>query len=176
MRMFLLAGKSSACKAMLALCWSLACSAPLQIIDIWRCDVSKEAVLMLLCLQDVHSHSFLVRLYYQKRVFMGFCCVSCEVLYLMVSSAADALNATISCKYAWQYCTVHVMLTLCLVSEWWCNRRQCLHHIAECMYTCVITWNMLVWCAVLSLQSAKVPKSGPTFCATTTSVSTVSAK
>lgn len=55
---------------------------------------------MLLCLQDVHSHSFLVRLYYQKRVFMGFCCVSCEVLYLMVSSAADALNATISCKYA----------------------------------------------------------------------------
>ncbi len=85
---------------MLALCWSLACSAPLQIIDIWRCDVSKEAVLMLLCLQDVHSHSFLVRLYYQKRVFMGFCCVSCEVLYLMVSSAADALNATISCKYA----------------------------------------------------------------------------
>lgn len=37
------------------------------------------------CLQDVNSHSFLVRLYYQKRVFMGFCCVSCEVLYLMVS-------------------------------------------------------------------------------------------
>ena len=35
-------------------------------------------------MQDKHSHSFLVRLYYQKRVFMGFCCVSCEVLYLMV--------------------------------------------------------------------------------------------
>lgn len=33
--------------------------------------------------KDVNSHSFLVRLYYQKRVFMGFCCVSCEVLYLM---------------------------------------------------------------------------------------------
>jgi len=57
-------------------------------------------VLMLLCLQDVHSHSFLVRLYYQKRVFMGFCCVSCEVLYLMVSSAAAALITRISYKYA----------------------------------------------------------------------------
>lgn len=43
------------------------------------------------CLQDVNSHSFLVRLYYQKRIFMGFCCVSCEVLYLMVSlSSVDA--------------------------------------------------------------------------------------
>ena len=38
-----------------------------------------------LLMQDKHSHSFLVRLYYQKRIFMGFCCVSCEVLYLMVS-------------------------------------------------------------------------------------------
>ncbi|KAL3157167.1 hypothetical protein ABBQ38_001407 [Trebouxia sp. C0009 RCD-2024] len=33
--------------------------------------------------KDKHSESFLVRLYYQKRIFMGFCCVSCEVLYLM---------------------------------------------------------------------------------------------
>ena len=33
----------------------------------------------------MNSHSFLVRLYYQKRIFMGFCCVSCEILYLMVS-------------------------------------------------------------------------------------------
>lgn len=49
-----------------------------------------------LLMQDKHSHSFLVRLYYQKRIFMGFCCVSCEVLYLMVSHqhtlASDAAH------------------------------------------------------------------------------------
>lgn len=39
---------------------------------------------VMLHMQDKHSESFLVRLYYQKRIFMGFCCVSCEVLYLMV--------------------------------------------------------------------------------------------
>lgn len=33
--------------------------------------------------KDVNSHSFLVRLYYQQRIYMGFCCVSCEVMYLM---------------------------------------------------------------------------------------------
>ncbi|GMH35423.1 hypothetical protein BSKO_03291 [Bryopsis sp. KO-2023] len=32
--------------------------------------------------KDVRSKSFLVRTYYQYRWFMGFCCVSCEVLYL----------------------------------------------------------------------------------------------
>ena len=42
-------------------------------------------------MQDKHSHSFLVRLYYQQRIFMGFCCVSCEVLYLMVRPSPPAL-------------------------------------------------------------------------------------
>lgn len=34
--------------------------------------------------KDVHSKSFIVRFYYQHRMFMGFCCVCCEVLYLCV--------------------------------------------------------------------------------------------
>ena len=29
--------------------------------------------------QDVHSRSFVVRFYYRNRIFMGFCCVCCEV-------------------------------------------------------------------------------------------------
>lgn len=33
-------------------------------------------------MQDVNSRSRLVRLYYSNRIFMGFCCVCCEVLYL----------------------------------------------------------------------------------------------
>ncbi len=53
--------------------------------------------------QDVNSHSFLVRLYYQKRVFMGFCCVSCEVLYLMVSWFTFSLSHTAVVPYAPQY-------------------------------------------------------------------------
>lgn len=32
--------------------------------------------------QDVHSKSGLVRLYYSQRIFMGFCCICCEVEYL----------------------------------------------------------------------------------------------
>ncbi|GAB4822852.1 hypothetical protein N2152v2_009898 [Parachlorella kessleri] len=32
--------------------------------------------------KDVHSRSFIVRFYYQHRLFMGFCCICCEVLYL----------------------------------------------------------------------------------------------
>jgi CDP-diacylglycerol--inositol 3-phosphatidyltransferase len=36
-----------------------------------------------LCLlQDVKSRSWLVRTYYKHRLFMGFCCICCEVLYL----------------------------------------------------------------------------------------------
>jgi CDP-diacylglycerol--inositol 3-phosphatidyltransferase len=34
------------------------------------------------CLQDVGSRSWLVRVYYSNRIFMGFCCICCEVLYL----------------------------------------------------------------------------------------------
>jgi CDP-diacylglycerol--inositol 3-phosphatidyltransferase len=30
----------------------------------------------------VRSRSWLVRTYYQNRMFMGFCCIACEVLYL----------------------------------------------------------------------------------------------
>jgi CDP-diacylglycerol--inositol 3-phosphatidyltransferase len=32
--------------------------------------------------QDVRSRSLLVRTYYSNRLFMGFCCVCCEVEYL----------------------------------------------------------------------------------------------
>ena len=34
--------------------------------------------------QDINSASWLVRMYYQHRLFMGACCISCEVLYLAV--------------------------------------------------------------------------------------------
>lgn len=34
--------------------------------------------------QDVKSRSWLVRMYYRNRMFMGVCCISCEVLYLSV--------------------------------------------------------------------------------------------
>ncbi|KXZ41301.1 hypothetical protein GPECTOR_568g603 [Gonium pectorale] len=34
--------------------------------------------------KDVKSKSWLVRTYYANRLFMGYCCVSCEVLYLVV--------------------------------------------------------------------------------------------
>ena len=33
-------------------------------------------------LQDTESQSSIVRFYYQHRLFMGFCCICCEVLYL----------------------------------------------------------------------------------------------
>lgn len=36
----------------------------------------------LFTLQDVRSRSLLVRFYYSNRLFMGFCCVCCEVEYL----------------------------------------------------------------------------------------------
>jgi hypothetical protein len=36
--------------------------------------------------QDVKSRSWLVRMYYRNRMFMGVCCISCEVLYLSVRS------------------------------------------------------------------------------------------
>jgi CDP-diacylglycerol--inositol 3-phosphatidyltransferase len=32
--------------------------------------------------KDVHSRSFIVRFYYKHRLFMGFCCVCVEALYL----------------------------------------------------------------------------------------------
>ena len=32
--------------------------------------------------QDTESQSPVVRFYYQHRLFMGFCCICCEVLYL----------------------------------------------------------------------------------------------
>lgn len=32
--------------------------------------------------KDVNSRSWVVRIYYRNRAFMGLCCISCEVLYL----------------------------------------------------------------------------------------------
>jgi len=34
--------------------------------------------------KDVTSHSFIVRFYYQHRLFMGFCCICVEALYLFL--------------------------------------------------------------------------------------------
>ena len=34
--------------------------------------------------KDINSRSMIVRLYYQHRLFMGFCCVCVEVLYLLL--------------------------------------------------------------------------------------------
>lgn len=38
--------------------------------------------------QDVESRSVVVRFYYRNRIFMGFCCVCCEVLYLALYALA----------------------------------------------------------------------------------------
>lgn len=55
-------------------------------------------------MQEVAAKNPLIRLYYSQRLFMGFCCVSCEVLYLacfstchpsaalMAAAAPDALQ------------------------------------------------------------------------------------
>ncbi|KAK9819002.1 hypothetical protein WJX74_001461 [Apatococcus lobatus] len=34
--------------------------------------------------KDTNSQSWLIRLYYRQRIFMGVCCISCEILYLSV--------------------------------------------------------------------------------------------
>ena len=38
--------------------------------------------------QDINSQSWMVRMYYKHRLFMGACCISCEVLYLSVRPAS----------------------------------------------------------------------------------------
>ncbi|MEW5319095.1 MAG: hypothetical protein WDW38_010265 [Sanguina aurantia] len=47
--------------------------------------------------KDVGSRSRLVRIYYTSRIFMGFCCVCCEVLYLAIymSSWPELMKVTI---------------------------------------------------------------------------------
>ena len=57
----------------------------------------------MLLVQDIDSHSMLVRYYYQHRIFMGFCCVSVEVLYLLVSASSICeglylLTACLDCQ------------------------------------------------------------------------------
>lgn len=88
----------------------------------------------MLHMQDKHSESFLVRLYYQKRIFMGFCCVSCEVLYLMVR--------TLACTCQWHESAFHKKRLLFHLSYGVlgiCNRlKEPSEHIAliENMHTC----------------------------------------
>ena len=43
-----------------------------------------------LVLQDINSQSWMVRMYYKHRLFMGACCISCEVLYLSVRRTPGA--------------------------------------------------------------------------------------
>jgi CDP-diacylglycerol--inositol 3-phosphatidyltransferase len=48
-----------------------------------KCSIQQAAADLCCCvLQDVKSRSWLVRTYYKHRLFMGFCCICCEVLYL----------------------------------------------------------------------------------------------
>ena len=51
-------------------------------------------------LQDINSQSWMVRMYYKHRLFMGACCISCEVLYLSVSPDAAAQLANVQAKPA----------------------------------------------------------------------------
>jgi hypothetical protein len=46
----------------------------------------------------VKSRSWLVRTYYRNRIFMGVCCISCEVLYLSVSHLPIAITSKRSCS------------------------------------------------------------------------------
>lgn len=56
--------------------WAHACSAQLPAVTPRECFWRAAAA------QDVHSRSWLVRAYYSNRIFMGFCCICCEVCYL----------------------------------------------------------------------------------------------
>jgi hypothetical protein len=38
------------------------------------------------CVQEANARHWLIRAYYSNRIFMGFCCISCEVLYLCTFS------------------------------------------------------------------------------------------
>ena len=51
-----------------------------------ECSVELAATPLLWAVQDINSRSWLVRMYYKHRLFMGACCISCEVLYLSVRS------------------------------------------------------------------------------------------
>ena len=42
-----------------------------------------------MCLQDSNGSSFIVRLYYSNRMFMGFCCVSAEVILLCMFAVCN---------------------------------------------------------------------------------------
>lgn len=44
--------------------------------------------------KDIHSRSWIVRLYYQHRLFMGFCCICVEVLYLLLYLLAQPQFST----------------------------------------------------------------------------------
>lgn len=62
------------------------CSTALHLaVDSWIAVQSSHSTVQrqgVPCAQDVHSRSFVVRFYYKSRLFMGFCCICCEVLYL----------------------------------------------------------------------------------------------
>lgn len=45
-------------------------------------EASQKKTCYLICVQDTTSRSAVVRFYYRHRLFMGFCCICCEVLYL----------------------------------------------------------------------------------------------
>jgi CDP-diacylglycerol--inositol 3-phosphatidyltransferase len=42
-------------------------------------------------MQEAGSKNPLVRVYYSQRAFMGFCCISCEVLYLSIYAVCHPL-------------------------------------------------------------------------------------
>lgn len=42
-------------------------------------------------MQEVGAKNPLIKLYYSQRPFMGFCCISCEVLYLAIYAVCHPL-------------------------------------------------------------------------------------
>ena len=48
--------------------------------------------------QDINSASWMVRMYYKHRLFMGACCISCEVLYLSVCPLHPVCQAPTACR------------------------------------------------------------------------------
>lgn len=65
----------------------------------WRCTSADASC----CdVQDSNSTSFIVRLYYSNRMFMGFCCVSAEVILLCMFAVCNEVPlAALGAAPAW---------------------------------------------------------------------------
>ena len=70
-------------------------------------------------MQDTSSSSPLIRLYYTSRIFMGYCCVSCEFLYLSIYAAtqSDLFHLTVPGSASIGYALPSTLLSLQLLSS-----------------------------------------------------------